>query len=213
MARQIGRQGLRCLFHAIDIANHDNGAWRVRSHMLADRAQQHAGRGSAPSSPAMPLSKFQATQNRDGGLLTHSVKTLPGPADGGKGRRWATCDLIDADLGVTGFGAIACPKWRIAGRKAPRSRLLLHRFSTVYEVISRRPLIDGVVVEVRPVRAAARCNPATIGPPIGAPSRKGQMKSPESRRQHHSGRPPTRPLFPMERYGPVGLTSKGRTER
>ena len=78
VARQIGRQGLRCLFHAIDMANHDNGAWRVRSHMLADRAQQHAGRGSAPSSPAMPLSKFQATQNRDGGLLTHSVKTLPG---------------------------------------------------------------------------------------------------------------------------------------
>jgi len=135
VARQIGRQGLRCLFHAIDMANHDNGAWRVRSHMLADRAQQHAGRGSAPSSPAMPLSKFQATQNRDGGLLTHSVKTLPGPADGGKGRRWATCDLIDADLGVTGFGAIACPEWRIAGRKAPRFRLLLHRFSTVYEVI------------------------------------------------------------------------------
>lgn len=83
VARQIGRQGLRCLFHAIDMANHDNGAWRVRSHMLADRAQQHAGRGSAPSSPAMPLSKFQATQNRYGGLLTHSVKTLPGPADGG----------------------------------------------------------------------------------------------------------------------------------
>ena len=39
VAQQIGRQGLCCIFHAIDMANHDNGAWRVRNYMLADRAQ------------------------------------------------------------------------------------------------------------------------------------------------------------------------------